>query len=179
MYHWSVCEGLVVSSWSSRFQTCEQEKKEPWECCTKYNERSFVADTKIHTCSVEFSFDEQFWVFGILKSGSRDFTTMRNTWLSPRSAIWEYWTSLIACLFWIQYSYGMPHVIRIGKLITFKFTHTRARSDAQRRLCRNLESCSLFRSGPRPRARSGGGQCLGYLSGPSRSPWPLSGRVWI
>ncbi|XP_071324870.1 glutamate receptor ionotropic, kainate 3 isoform X2 [Trachinotus anak] len=39
---------------------------------------------------------------------------MRNTWLSPRSAIWEYWTSLIACLFWIQYSYGMPHVIRIG-----------------------------------------------------------------
>ncbi|TKS82321.1 Glutamate receptor ionotropic, kainate 3 [Collichthys lucidus] len=47
------------------------------------------------------------------KSGSRDFTTMRNTWLSPRSAIWEYWTSLIACLFWIHYSYGMPHVIRI------------------------------------------------------------------
>ncbi|XP_041844459.1 glutamate receptor ionotropic, kainate 3 [Melanotaenia boesemani] len=39
---------------------------------------------------------------------------MRNTWQSPRSAIWEYWTSLIACLFWIQYSYGMPHVIRIG-----------------------------------------------------------------
>ncbi|XP_070768161.1 glutamate receptor ionotropic, kainate 3 [Enoplosus armatus] len=39
---------------------------------------------------------------------------MRNTWLSPRSAIWEYWTSLIACLFWIQYCYGMPHVIRIG-----------------------------------------------------------------
>ncbi|CAK6964359.1 glutamate receptor ionotropic%2C kainate 3 [Scomber scombrus] len=39
---------------------------------------------------------------------------MRNTWLSPRSAIWEYWTSLIACLFWIQYSNGMPHVIRIG-----------------------------------------------------------------
>ncbi|XP_074538983.1 glutamate receptor ionotropic, kainate 3 [Halichoeres trimaculatus] len=39
---------------------------------------------------------------------------MRNTWLSPRSAIWEYWTSLIACLFWIQYSTGMPHVIRIG-----------------------------------------------------------------
>uniref|UniRef100_A0A665T8D5 Glutamate receptor n=2 Tax=Echeneis naucrates TaxID=173247 RepID=A0A665T8D5_ECHNA len=40
--------------------------------------------------------------------------TMRNTWPCPRSAIWEYWTSLIACLFWIQYSYGMPHVIRIG-----------------------------------------------------------------
>ncbi|XP_029360984.1 glutamate receptor ionotropic, kainate 3 [Echeneis naucrates] len=39
---------------------------------------------------------------------------MRNTWPCPRSAIWEYWTSLIACLFWIQYSYGMPHVIRIG-----------------------------------------------------------------
>uniref|UniRef100_A0A8C4F4T8 Glutamate receptor n=1 Tax=Dicentrarchus labrax TaxID=13489 RepID=A0A8C4F4T8_DICLA len=39
---------------------------------------------------------------------------MRNTWLSSRSAIWEYWTPLIACLFWIQYSYGMPHVIRIG-----------------------------------------------------------------
>uniref|UniRef100_UPI0037E8EA6C glutamate receptor ionotropic, kainate 3 isoform X1 n=1 Tax=Semicossyphus pulcher TaxID=241346 RepID=UPI0037E8EA6C len=39
---------------------------------------------------------------------------MRNTWLSPRSAIWEYWTSLLACLFWIQYSYGMPNVIRIG-----------------------------------------------------------------
>ncbi|XP_034467292.1 glutamate receptor ionotropic, kainate 3 [Hippoglossus hippoglossus] len=39
---------------------------------------------------------------------------MRNTWLCPRSAIWEYWTSLILCLFWIQYSYGMPHVIRIG-----------------------------------------------------------------
>ncbi|MEQ2184294.1 hypothetical protein GOODEAATRI_006359 [Goodea atripinnis] len=39
---------------------------------------------------------------------------MRNTWPSPRSAIWEYWTSLIACLFWIQYSCGMPHVIRIG-----------------------------------------------------------------
>uniref|UniRef100_A0A3P9H824 Glutamate receptor n=1 Tax=Oryzias latipes TaxID=8090 RepID=A0A3P9H824_ORYLA len=39
---------------------------------------------------------------------------MRNTPLSLRSAILEYWTSLIACLFWIQYSYGMPHVIRIG-----------------------------------------------------------------
>uniref|UniRef100_A0A8C6K954 Glutamate receptor n=1 Tax=Nothobranchius furzeri TaxID=105023 RepID=A0A8C6K954_NOTFU len=39
---------------------------------------------------------------------------MRNTWLSTRSAIWEYWTSLISCLFWIQYSCGMPHVIRIG-----------------------------------------------------------------
>ncbi|XP_056300418.1 glutamate receptor ionotropic, kainate 3 [Pseudoliparis swirei] len=39
---------------------------------------------------------------------------MRNTWLSPRSAIWEYWTLLIACLFWIHYSHGMPHVIRIG-----------------------------------------------------------------
>uniref|UniRef100_A0A3P9LCQ9 Glutamate receptor n=1 Tax=Oryzias latipes TaxID=8090 RepID=A0A3P9LCQ9_ORYLA len=39
---------------------------------------------------------------------------MRNTPLSLRSAISEYWTSLIACLFWIQYSYGMPHVIRIG-----------------------------------------------------------------
>ncbi|XP_029959561.1 glutamate receptor ionotropic, kainate 3 isoform X2 [Salarias fasciatus] len=39
---------------------------------------------------------------------------MRNTWQPPRSAIWEYWTSLIACLFWIQYSNGMPHVIRIG-----------------------------------------------------------------
>ncbi|XP_033958833.1 glutamate receptor ionotropic, kainate 3 [Pseudochaenichthys georgianus] len=39
---------------------------------------------------------------------------MRNTWLSPRSAIWEYWTLLIACLFWIHYSNGMPHVIRIG-----------------------------------------------------------------
>ncbi|XP_078108556.1 glutamate receptor ionotropic, kainate 3 [Sander vitreus] len=39
---------------------------------------------------------------------------MRNTWLSPRSAMWEYWTSLIACLFWIHYSNGMPHVIRIG-----------------------------------------------------------------
>ncbi|XP_026225764.1 glutamate receptor ionotropic, kainate 3 [Anabas testudineus] len=39
---------------------------------------------------------------------------MRNTWLFPRSAIWEYWTSLIACIFWIHYSHGMPHVIRIG-----------------------------------------------------------------
>ncbi|XP_068425280.1 glutamate receptor ionotropic, kainate 3 isoform X1 [Clinocottus analis] len=39
---------------------------------------------------------------------------MRNTWLSPRSAIWEYWTLLIACPFWIHYSNGMPHVIRIG-----------------------------------------------------------------
>ncbi|XP_068613662.1 glutamate receptor ionotropic, kainate 3-like [Brachionichthys hirsutus] len=39
---------------------------------------------------------------------------MRNTWLPPRSAIWEYWTSLIACLVWIHNSYGMPHVIRIG-----------------------------------------------------------------
>ncbi|XP_054476832.1 glutamate receptor ionotropic, kainate 3 [Anoplopoma fimbria] len=39
---------------------------------------------------------------------------MRNTWRSPRSAIWEYWTLLIACLFWIHYSNGMPHVIRIG-----------------------------------------------------------------
>ncbi|XP_068998231.1 glutamate receptor ionotropic, kainate 3 [Embiotoca jacksoni] len=39
---------------------------------------------------------------------------MRNTWQSPRNAIWEYWTSLIVCLFWIQYTYGMPHVIRIG-----------------------------------------------------------------
>ncbi|KAF3839380.1 hypothetical protein F7725_018097 [Dissostichus mawsoni] len=39
---------------------------------------------------------------------------MRNTWLSPRSAMWEYWTLLIACLFWIHYSNGMPHVIRIG-----------------------------------------------------------------
>lgn len=51
---------------------------------------------------------------------------MRNTWLSPRSAIWEYWTSLIACLFWIQYSCGMPHVIRIGKFFPFaicNYTH--------------------------------------------------------
>ncbi|XP_037640919.1 glutamate receptor ionotropic, kainate 3 [Sebastes umbrosus] len=41
---------------------------------------------------------------------------IRNTWLSPRwSAIWEYWTLLIACLsVWIHYSNGMPHVIRIG-----------------------------------------------------------------
>ncbi|KAM8847353.1 glutamate receptor ionotropic, kainate 3 isoform X2 [Synchiropus splendidus] len=39
---------------------------------------------------------------------------MRYTWLSPRSAMWEYWTSLIPCLLWIQYSFGMPHVIRIG-----------------------------------------------------------------
>uniref|UniRef100_A0A674PPY9 Glutamate receptor n=1 Tax=Takifugu rubripes TaxID=31033 RepID=A0A674PPY9_TAKRU len=39
---------------------------------------------------------------------------MRNTWLPRRTAIWEYWTSLIACLFWIQRSSGMPHVIRIG-----------------------------------------------------------------
>ncbi|KAM6910017.1 glutamate receptor ionotropic, kainate 3 [Xenentodon cancila] len=39
---------------------------------------------------------------------------MRDTSLCPRSAISEYWTSLFACLFWIQYSYGMPHVIRIG-----------------------------------------------------------------
>ncbi|XP_058503546.1 glutamate receptor ionotropic, kainate 3 [Solea solea] len=40
---------------------------------------------------------------------------MRNTWPSPRtSAIWEYWTSLLVCLLWIHYSYGMPHVIRIG-----------------------------------------------------------------
>ncbi|XP_076008787.1 glutamate receptor ionotropic, kainate 3 [Genypterus blacodes] len=39
---------------------------------------------------------------------------MRNTWLCPRSAIWEYWTSLAVCVFWIPYSYGMPHVIRIG-----------------------------------------------------------------
>ncbi|XP_028986320.1 glutamate receptor ionotropic, kainate 3 [Betta splendens] len=39
---------------------------------------------------------------------------MRDTCLSPRSAVWEYWTSLTACLFWIHYSYGMPHVIRIG-----------------------------------------------------------------
>ncbi|XP_067367377.1 glutamate receptor ionotropic, kainate 3 isoform X1 [Channa argus] len=45
---------------------------------------------------------------------------MRNTWLCPRRAIWEYWTSLIACLFWIHYSYGMPHVIRIGGI----FEHT-------------------------------------------------------
>lgn len=64
------------------------------------------------------------WNFEKKKSGSRDFTTMRNTWLSPRSAIWEYWTSLIVCLVWIQYSYGMPHVIRIGKLFTYTFTHT-------------------------------------------------------
>ncbi|XP_076135583.1 glutamate receptor ionotropic, kainate 3 [Alosa pseudoharengus] len=39
---------------------------------------------------------------------------MRNTWLSPRSAIVEYWTTGIVCLFWIQCSFGMPHVIRIG-----------------------------------------------------------------
>ncbi|KAM9798118.1 glutamate receptor ionotropic, kainate 3-like [Neosynchiropus ocellatus] len=39
---------------------------------------------------------------------------MRYTWLSPRSAMWEYWTSLIPCLLWIQYCFGMPHVIRIG-----------------------------------------------------------------
>ncbi|KAM6968004.1 glutamate receptor ionotropic, kainate 3 isoform 3-T3 [Aplochiton taeniatus] len=39
---------------------------------------------------------------------------MRNTWLSPRSSIWEYWTSVIVCLFWIQHCCGMPHVIRIG-----------------------------------------------------------------
>lgn len=74
------------------------------------------------------------------KSGSHDFTTMRNTWLSPRSAIWEYWTSVVACLVWIQCSCGMPHVIRIGKL----FTNTQTRIHA--RLCFNLESCSLFSS---------------------------------
>ncbi|XP_070293467.1 glutamate receptor ionotropic, kainate 3 [Salvelinus sp. IW2-2015] len=39
---------------------------------------------------------------------------MRNTWLSGGSSILEYWTSAILCLFWIQYSCGMPHVIRIG-----------------------------------------------------------------
>ncbi|KAK6326114.1 hypothetical protein J4Q44_G00017590 [Coregonus suidteri] len=39
---------------------------------------------------------------------------MRNTWLSARSSILEYWTPAILCLFWIQYSCGMPHVIRIG-----------------------------------------------------------------
>ncbi|XP_075907010.1 glutamate receptor ionotropic, kainate 3 [Nelusetta ayraudi] len=39
---------------------------------------------------------------------------MRNTWLCPRSVLWEYWTPLVACLMWIQYSCGMPHVIRIG-----------------------------------------------------------------
>lgn len=39
---------------------------------------------------------------------------MRNTWLSPRERIWEYWTWLVACFFWIHYSNGMPHVIRIG-----------------------------------------------------------------
>lgn len=50
------------------------------------------------------------------KSGSRYFTTMRNTWLCPRSVLWEYWTPLVACLVWIQYSCGMPHVIRIGKV---------------------------------------------------------------
>lgn len=41
---------------------------------------------------------------------------MRITCLFPRRAIWEYWASLLACLCWIQFSYGMPHVIRIGKL---------------------------------------------------------------
>lgn len=64
-------------------------------------------------------------LWNFLKSGSFDFSTMRNTPLSLRSAISEYWTSLIACLFWIQYSYGMPHVIRIGKLRAFS-TLTRA-----------------------------------------------------
>ncbi|KAJ8289261.1 hypothetical protein COCON_G00019200 [Conger conger] len=39
---------------------------------------------------------------------------MRNTWLSPRSALLEYCTSLVLSLFWIRYSCGMPHVIRIG-----------------------------------------------------------------
>uniref|UniRef100_A0A4W4HI45 Glutamate receptor n=1 Tax=Electrophorus electricus TaxID=8005 RepID=A0A4W4HI45_ELEEL len=39
---------------------------------------------------------------------------MRNTWLSPRRAILEYWTTVMVCLFWIQCSCGMPHVIRIG-----------------------------------------------------------------
>ncbi|XP_054637242.1 glutamate receptor ionotropic, kainate 3 [Dunckerocampus dactyliophorus] len=40
---------------------------------------------------------------------------MRHPWLFPtRSVTWEYWTWMLACLLWIPYSYGMPHVIRIG-----------------------------------------------------------------
>ncbi|XP_037392925.1 glutamate receptor ionotropic, kainate 3 [Pygocentrus nattereri] len=39
---------------------------------------------------------------------------MRNTWWSIRSASLEYWTTVMVCLFWIQCSCGMPHVIRIG-----------------------------------------------------------------
>lgn len=49
------------------------------------------------------------------KSGSPHSAVMRNTWWSPRTVIWEYWTALSLCLLWIQYSCGMPHVIRIGK----------------------------------------------------------------
>lgn len=44
---------------------------------------------------------------------------MRNTCPSPRSAVWEYWTLLIACLFRIHYSDAMPHVIRIGECSRF------------------------------------------------------------
>lgn len=124
-FRWSSCEG-PGGGLSSSFKDWEaggKKKETQGECCTKNNECRVVAFNHFHICSVEFSFDERFWlVFGILKekkSGSRDFATMRNTWLSPRSAILEYWTSLIACLFWIQHSCGMPHVIRIGKLSTF------------------------------------------------------------
>ncbi|XP_066573855.1 glutamate receptor ionotropic, kainate 3 isoform X2 [Amia ocellicauda] len=39
---------------------------------------------------------------------------MREIWLSSRAVILEYWTALVLGLFWIQYAYGMPHVIRIG-----------------------------------------------------------------
>lgn len=86
------------------------------------------------------------------KSGSRYFTTMRNTWLCPRSVLWEYWTPLVACLVWIQYSCGMPHVIRIGKLFLFfpfyfslsiieRISHTH--TDAHTVWVSNLESCHL------------------------------------
>lgn len=49
------------------------------------------------------------------ESGFHSTRKMRNSWWSTRIGSLEYWTTVVVCLFWIQCSCGMPHVIRIGK----------------------------------------------------------------
>ncbi|XP_030075867.1 glutamate receptor ionotropic, kainate 3 [Microcaecilia unicolor] len=44
---------------------------------------------------------------------------MPNFWLPFRSMVLEYLAGLLICVFWLQNSHGMPHVIRIGGIFEF------------------------------------------------------------
>nr|XP_033812399.1 glutamate receptor ionotropic, kainate 3 [Geotrypetes seraphini] len=44
---------------------------------------------------------------------------MTNFWLPFRSMVLEYLAGLLICVFWLQNSHGMPHVIRIGGIFEF------------------------------------------------------------